>query len=149
MDKQLLGFVPRRSIFVGRSVLVLLCVRERMSTGSPGFLSLQRCQTAGSAGTAGWLEPCGTGTSLPWCKTWGWGSAQLGSPGSAGFPPLLLFVLFPSGLAAIPSLPIKPSWEDSKQTPELVHPEGQIKTKVSPGSLSQPRIGVQSWDIQR
>lgn len=85
-------------------------------------------KTAGNPGTAGLLEPwlsvqlCGTGTPLPLCKIWDWGCSPAGKPwlstGSAGFPPLLLplllFVLFSSGLAGILALPVRLGWEGSK-----------------------------------
>lgn len=113
--------------------------------GSTGFLSLEvpaGKQLEIQAQLDFWSSGCchSSVAQEPTCPSV---KSGVGSTGSAGFPPqlppLLLFVLLSSVLAGIPSLPpVPPCWKGNKK-PEQVQPGGQIKTKVSSGSLSQGR----------
>lgn len=147
MDKQLQGFVPRFPFGLlrgslqagkgtqqlpqlslgcsqlGRSILLLVSVRE----GCPWDYS------AGSHPGAWLLEQEQEPTPCPCVKSGITGAEpwQGRVPSSAASPP---------AFCGIPALPLRPCWEGRKN-PQQVHPEGQTKTKVRPGSMSQARAG--------
>lgn len=143
-----------RCFKLGRNILLVVSVRKGHPWDPWGFslcpsASWKRAGKKG--GTAGLLEPWLSVQlwhrhPLPWCKSWNWGSAlaehrECRVTSSSPSPPAFCALHICNSCSPPQAL------LGGQQKPELAHPDGQSKTKVRPGSVSQPRIWVQSWSL--